>query len=287
MVTAIVHQQLFHKMLNRWHWLALTIVTAGCVLKALDSMELSSEDVVQENDANATIINEEEDASSTTPNNHHPAPTLFNYGLIAIHIFISTIAGVFNEKLLKDKPSICINLQNICLYLDGIIFLSLGMLLGISNEHKSIVEALSPSSLEELFSQPSILIMAVIMSVAGLVTSRFLKIFDSIRKSVAVALVVVSLPLLSQIFFHTPITAKMIISILMVVLGMHIYTSQPPPSRVDGDRIEENEEDESELFLQSIAIPGEHNIEDHGSNRRRNSFEMQKVRPSTTPTAVA
>ena len=302
-VTAIVHQQLFRKMLNTFHWLALVIITAGCILKALDSMELSNaSEIALENintQSNTTTADSGEDIATTI--HHHPTPTIFNYSLIGIHILITTVAGVFNEKLLKDKPAICINLQNLCLYSNGIILLSLGMIIeGMSNDdNKSISETfISYTSLVTLFSQPSVASMAIIMSIGGIVTSRFLKIFDSIRKSVATALVVVSLPLLSRLIFHTPITVKMIISILMVVLGMNIYTSQPSPVRIDEQTIktknsnaepeEQGENDESELFLPSIALPGrQHTIHDHVRNGNRSLIqEMSKMRPSNNLTVV-
>ena len=295
-VTAIVHQQLFKKMLNKSHWLALIIITAGCVLKALDSMELSNVSSISlEEDINTqanSTTDSDEDIDTTTPIHHHPTPTIFNYSLIGIHILITTVAGVFNEKLLKDRQSICINLQNLCLYFDGILFLSLGMLIeGISDDVESTISEtfISYTSLVTLFSQPSVASMAVIMSIGGIITSRFLKIFDSIRKSVATALVVVSLPLLSRLIFHTSITVKMIISILMVVLGMNIYTSQPPPARIDGEQTiktknsnaeGDTENDESELFLPSIALPGrQHTIHDHDRNGN-GVQEMSKIRPN-------
>lgn len=300
-------------MLNKYHWAALSIITIGCILKALDSMELSSAH-------NLSILAHGTNITSTTNNTNleaakvdaeaikaHPAPTLFNYGLIGIHILISTIAGVFNEKLLKDKPSVCINLQNMCLYFNGILFLSLGMLIGLSDDDRPMSETLSPSSLKALFSDPAILSMAIVMSCAGIVTSRFLHIFDSIRKSVAVALVVVSLPLLSKLLFDTPITVKTIISILLVLLGMHIYTSQPPPARridviegggaqqaavkMDKNSDTENEdEDESELFLNGNALPGNrhnrHTIGDEQNGQTVFQQEMSTIRCPTSPNIV-
>ena len=314
-VTAIVHQCLFKKMLNRWHWVALIIITVGCIIKAVDSVESNDGDATTIinattasiiNATNASIISDDniddtgdiraENSTSTDNGNDDastgeivsmPQPTFFDFALIGVQIMITTGAGVFNEKLLKDKPSICINLQNLCLYINGVMFLTLSMLLGISEHNKPIKEVLSPSSLEDLFSQPSILFMAITMSVAGVVTSRFLKVFDSIKKSVAVALVVVSLPLSSRILFGTPITVKMIVSIVMVVAGMQLYTSQPAPRRVDhkddgdGDGFDNEEEemvtvnnvsdgkdeiDESGLFLPAISIPGDRNVANHPHN---------------------
>lgn len=298
-VTAIVHQCLFKKKLNRWHWVALIIITVGCIIKAVDSLESNDGDVTTT--ASISDDNFDDDGDIRADNNTStdngndastgeivgmPQPTFFDFALIGVQIMITTIAGVFNEKLLKDKPSICINLQNLCLYINGMMFLTLGMLLGISEHNKPIKEVLSPSSLHSLFSQPSILFMAITMSVAGVVTSRFLKVFDSIRKSVAVALVVVSLPLSSRVLFGTPITVKMIVSIVMVVAGMQLYTSQPAPRRVDhkddgfdddddeeGETLNEDdvsdgkdEIDEAGLFLPAISIPGDCDVANHQHN---------------------
>lgn len=266
-VTAVVHQLFFHRRLNKYHWTALALITLGCIIKALDSMELSSGSNSTGHDNGNGNNNEKDDIDAHTQQQQMPHPTALNYILIAVNIALSTVAGVYNEKLLKDKPHLSINLQNMCLYLDGIIFLTLGMLFGLS-ETGSIVDALSPSSLKTLFSQPTVLSMAVIMSVAGIVTSRFLKVFDSIRKSVAVALVVVSLPFLSRLCFGTPITAKMLVACALVIGGMYLYVSQPPPKVLDamnGDEGEttgsagtievEEEGDEAELFLPAIPMP--------------------------------
>mmetsp|Transcript_25322 Transcript_25322/g.45645 ORF Transcript_25322/g.45645 Transcript_25322/m.45645 type:complete len:435 (+) Transcript_25322:31-1335(+) len=272
--TAVVHQMLFKRKLSRLHWVALGVITLGCIIKAVDSMELSTA-VPMAGDGDGG----DDNSGDLKEPPKLPHPTAFNYFLILVHILISTVAGVYNEKLLKDKPMISINLQNICLYLDGMTFLMIGIAGGLS-EHSSISEALSPSSLRALFAEPSILAMACTMSIAGIVTSRFLKVFDSIRKSVAVALVVVSLPFLSRLFFGTGISVRMVASILLVVLGMGIYTSQPPPKTMDitRDEVCQKEEDEAELFLPAISLPsgvvvGDEEIED-GSRSTAEEIEL-------------
>lgn len=96
-VTAIVHQVLFRRMLNKYHWAALAIVTAGCVFKAVDSIESSQSD--------------EEEQDEENMHNMPRKPSFMNYLLIGVYIAATTIAGVFNEKLLKDKPAVSINFQ--------------------------------------------------------------------------------------------------------------------------------------------------------------------------------
>lgn len=242
-ITAVVHQMLFKRILKKLHWVALGIITLGCVIKAMDSMELSNA-VPITTSTTAGGDDDESDDNNDNKNNNIPHPTAFNYFLILVHILTSTVAGVYNEKLLKDKPTISINLQNICLYLDGITFLTIGIIAQqwgslTSSESESKQQQqpsssissspLSLSSLQSLFAEPSVLAVAITMAIAGIVTSRFLKAYDSIRKSVATALTVVSLPFLGRLFFGTLITAKMVVSISLVVLGMYVYTAQPPP----------------------------------------------------------
>jgi drug/metabolite transporter (DMT)-like permease len=210
-VTAMVHQVLFHRRLNFWHWVAVAIITMGCTLKTIDSLEGA--------------------AAVTHSQPQNSSPTLINYMILLLQILASTVAGVYNEKLLKDKPAIPINLQNMCLYLDGILLLTLGFIAGLSKQ--SIRDALMPSHVAVL--QPAILAMACTMSVAGLVTSRFLKLFDSVRKSMATALVVVALPLMSWLLFGTRVTFQMVLSIASVVGGMYIYSRQPSPGTVPNE----------------------------------------------------
>ena len=104
-VTAVVHQFLFKRRLNRLQWVALGVITVGCIIKAVDSMELSTAvsttgDGLHDNSGDdgqdRRVLLEEQPKM--------PHPTAFNYVLILVYILISTVAGVFNEKLLKDKP---------------------------------------------------------------------------------------------------------------------------------------------------------------------------------------
>eukprot|EP00566_Odontella_aurita_P012789 CAMPEP_0113546358 /NCGR_PEP_ID=MMETSP0015_2-20120614/11760_1 /TAXON_ID=2838 /ORGANISM="Odontella" /LENGTH=459 /DNA_ID=CAMNT_0000446801 /DNA_START=200 /DNA_END=1580 /DNA_ORIENTATION=+ /assembly_acc=CAM_ASM_000160 len=221
-LVGFVHQFFFRRRLTNLHWVALVIITFGCVVKTLDSLE----DDVKGNGETGTAGDDIMVSSS------QPKPTLVNYLLLFITIISGTVAGVYNEKLLKSRASVPLNLQNICLYFDGILFLTAGMLAGLSDK-SSITDALSPSSFRELFTEPAVVAMAIVMSTAGLVTSRFLRTFDSVRKSIAVSLVVVSLPFLSWVFFGTALTVKMILSVLAVLGGMFLYSMQPPPGSQD------------------------------------------------------
>jgi drug/metabolite transporter (DMT)-like permease len=232
-LTALVHQMLFQRRLNRWHWVALRMITIGCIIKMLDSLDGQRK---------------EGDGSSAASTN----PTWINYMILVLQVLASKVAGVYNEKLLKDKPSIPVNLQNICLYLDRILLLTVGLLSGYLEE-----AALAPSHVQMLFREPVIVAMACVMATAGIVTSRFLKAFDSVYKSIAAELVVVALPFLSWLSFGMSVTVNMVASIGCVVLGMYVYSSQPAPG-TQGEKhyapsYNGEEDGDTELFLPVLS----------------------------------
>ena len=201
-LTAVVHQVLLKRRLRLGHWRALAIITMGCILKMVDGSTPSSR---------------------YTDNNTAAAPTLINYAILLGQLLASTVAGVYNEKLLKDKARIPINLQNICLYLDGILLLSLCSFF----TPKSPDNNAANDSLSAMTAQPVLMAMAACMATAGIVTSRFLLLLDSVRKSMAAALVVVLLPFLQHFLFETKITLVLLLAMAHVVLGMYLYSVEP------------------------------------------------------------
>jgi len=74
---------------------------------------------------------------------------------------------------------------------------------------------------------PTILALVAIMSSVGLVTGYFLKVLDSVLKSVASALEVVLTTLLSFVLFGTPLDFAAVVSAALVGAGVALY-SRPP-----------------------------------------------------------
>lgn len=202
-ITALVHQYLFQKQLNRNQWISLCITTFGCAVKTIG------------------------DTTGATP---AATTSWFVYFLVLIQILASTFAGVYNELLLKKQLSIPLNVQNIFMYINSIVVLTVALSLGLTGQHLS--EALQWSNLRVLF-YPEILAMIVIMSCVGIVTSLFLKLLDSVRKAIASALELVLLPILTLFFFGIPITVHLFVAVICVSSGVYLYSvpieKQPPP----------------------------------------------------------
>lgn len=247
-LTAVVSRALFGRKLNGWHWASLGLISGGCALKTLDSLDGGTRRLVGAEDGGHQDDGVADQIIYTDPN-------LANYLILLLQILASTTAGVYNEKLLKTRDFIPVNLQNIYLYVDGILLLVIGFATGVtrSDEQESLADAISPSKLRDLFVRyPMVLVMACLMSVAGIVTGRFLKIFDSVLKSIALSLVVATMPFMSMLCFGTAVTTKMVVAIVCVVVGMHVYSSQPAPSEDSGEKdlaLEHEGGNEVESFL--------------------------------------
>jgi len=200
-VTGLIHQQVFQKVMNRNQWVSIAITTLGCVVKTIgDTAALGADKPIN----------------------------FLAYGLLLVQIFGSTFAGVYNEALLKKQKKVSLNLQNIIMYLDSIFCVTICLMLGLSGQ--SFTEAINPTNVKVLFT-PYVLPMVVIMSCIGVVTSMFLKYLDSVRKAIASALELVVLPILSSMLFSIPINGYLVFSVALVSFGVYLY-SVPVPKEV-------------------------------------------------------
>ncbi|CAG9859296.1 unnamed protein product [Phyllotreta striolata] len=209
-VTGILFQVIFRKVLSIKQWISLIILTLGCMLKQIN--------FTQEHNSSQAINK----ASSVS------------FGLDAIFIFIqiicSCLAGVYNEYLLKKQgASINIFVQNVFMYLDSIIC---NLLLLILNGN--LFYSFAYDNIAKLFHYKVILVM-INNAAIGIVTSFFLKTLNSILKTFASALELVFTALLSYLLFSIPIYLNTVLSILTVMCATFLYSQNPvqnPPKPV-------------------------------------------------------
>ena len=192
-LTAFLHQICFTQYLTKTQWIALFITTCGCGFKTAGD-QLSQSETTQ-----------------------HILPTLGHYGLLMIQLGCSTIAGVYNELLLKKKSEISLHLQNVFLYSNAIAMISFSRMVSSST-------STGWQDYLIVLTTPSVLILVLLMSSVGIVTSLFLKHLDSVRKAMASALELVFLPLLSWFFFQTPLTFHLLLAVMCVSLGVYLYS---------------------------------------------------------------
>ncbi|CAG2178550.1 unnamed protein product, partial [Oppiella nova] len=93
-VTGVIYQFLFNRILSKAQWFSLILLTMGCVVKQLGGFSHNSSD--------KSFVS-------------------LNLILILLQVFCSCFAGVYNEYLLKDVGSkVHLMVQNVFMYIDSI-----------------------------------------------------------------------------------------------------------------------------------------------------------------------
>jgi len=194
-LTGCIYQVLFGKRLGRNQWLAIVLITLGCVVK--ESPKLMSSGSLPPAVASAWL-------------------------LLATQMLCSVFAGVYNEKLLKgdggSQAKVGANLQNAYMYLNSILW---NVIVLVVNGR--LGEAVALDNLSVVCS-PTILALVAIMSSVGLVTGYFLKVLDSVLKSVASAVEVVLCTLLSALLFGAPLDLPSVGAAVLVGAGIALYS---------------------------------------------------------------
>lgn len=198
-ITGILFQVIFKKRLSLVQWVSLILLTCGCILKQIEFDWTFSLDVDVAKFLNVHIV------------------------FVLLQTFCSCFAGVYNEYLLKKENCTAdIYVQNIYMYLDSIAFNLVAMFIVDSNP----LAAFSTENISKLGDWRVLLIM-VNSALIGIITSFFLKKYNSILKVFAGALELVGSAVISYFLFGISILANTILSIIIVSLAMIMYTIYP------------------------------------------------------------
>nr|CAH7756363.1 unnamed protein product [Callosobruchus chinensis] len=200
-VTGILFQVIFKKVLSRTQWLSLILLTIGCMLKQVNFTEEKKED------------------------NHNKSMSM-EFGVNAILVFIqiicSCLAGVYNEYLLKTVGSdINIYVQNVFMYLD-----SIACNLLVLTFNGNLLSAFLYENIAKVF-HFKVLIIMINNAAIGIVTSFFLKTLNSILKTFASALELVLTAICSYLFFSIPIYLNTVLAITTVLSAIYLYSQNP------------------------------------------------------------
>lgn len=102
------------------------------------------------------------------------------------------------------------------------IFMNIGFMI----VNGTLASALTTQSLASVF-RPIVLSIAVNNGMAGITTSFFLKMFNSILKTFAGAIELLLTAVISRILFGVQIDIFMLISICLVSSAMYLYSTNP------------------------------------------------------------
>ncbi|XP_031630727.1 UDP-galactose transporter senju [Contarinia nasturtii] len=234
-ITGVLFQVIFHKILTRRQWFSLLLLTLGCMVKQLNfgdmfsntsntsvSMTMTKTDVINTNNAkNATFSNKN--------------TTGFDLSIDAVYIFIqlicSCLAGVYNEYLLKNVGArVNIYVQNVFMYVDSIVCNVVLLIL-----QGNSMDAINMANLKTVFTF-NVIIIILNNAAIGIVTSFFLRYLNSILKTFASALELLFTAILCYLLFNIPIHTNTTISIAVVSFAIYFYSLSPVINNITNNK---------------------------------------------------
>lgn len=202
-VTGVMYEVVFKRRLSRMQWLSLFLITIGCLVKNGSSITAS--------------------ALSSQP--------LLSAGIfwILVQILCSCFAGVYTEFLVKDTgANVHLMVQNVFMYVDSIVCNFVGILLfpGDASSAESFFNR-PLETFSRILSDPFVFMVMLNSALCGIMTSLFLKNFNSILKIFAYAVELVVTALICWPLFSIPIDSYTTAAILIVSLATYIYSQNP------------------------------------------------------------
>eukprot|EP00931_Biecheleriopsis_adriatica_P033810 TRINITY_DN19604_c1_g1_i1.p1 TRINITY_DN19604_c1_g1~~TRINITY_DN19604_c1_g1_i1.p1 ORF type:complete len:376 (+),score=71.61 TRINITY_DN19604_c1_g1_i1:26-1129(+) len=159
--------------------------------------------------------------------------------LAVLQCLLSSLGGIYNEKLLKQKDKNAIHWQNTLLYVWGIIFNVIAYAMNGAGDFSS----------DALFAGYNSWTWVVIVNNAltGLAISAILKFADNIARVFASAAAMLLTMLVAVVFFNEPITAKLVLALMVVSMSVMQYNMTPSQLGIEarspvGERKETNGE---------------------------------------------
>ena len=137
-------------------------------------------------------------------------------GLLSVlSSLLSALGGIYNEKLLKGRPSSSIHWQNIQMYVWGVAFNALGAYMkdGTSMAQLGLLHGFTPSAWA----------VVVCNALNGLAISAVLKYADNIARVYAHAIAMMVTMAVSTQLFHAPITPQLVLAVTLVATSTLQY----------------------------------------------------------------
>eukprot|EP00946_MAST-07B_sp_MAST-7B-sp1_P005419 g5419.t1 len=202
LTTAVIFSLVFKKSFSKQKWVALTVITAGCIFKEIGAKFLGG---------------------SMGGGESIPVPVYF---MLAFQIFASTSASVACEVLLKDFKHVSTNMQNIFMYVTSIIVNQLGMfvLAGAGGGARGADQGLGFSAFSSVLFHPLALFICLNGAAGGILTGFLLAHLTSVHKALAVTIEIVALSVLSSVMFNTELGVIGSLSVLVVAAGTFMYS---------------------------------------------------------------
>ncbi|KAL1496497.1 hypothetical protein AB1Y20_016451 [Prymnesium parvum] len=140
---------------------------------------------------------------------------MLGVGLSILSSFLSACGGIYNEKLLKGRPSASLHWQNVQMYIWGVLFNGIGAYLKDG-------EAMRQGGVLAGFSLSAWAVVAC-NALNGLAISAVLKYADNIARVYAHAIAMMLTMSLSVQLFGAPVTPQLVIAVVLVATSTLQY----------------------------------------------------------------
>jgi len=187
--TAILFRAIMGVYLSGIKWKMLILVTLGCSVSQLGSSNASLSD------------------------------SCTGYALKFLNVLITGLASVYNEKILKSSQVVSVHLQNLLLYLWGVLFAVCSLLTTTPSAFWSPKELLKGYT-------PITFLIVINYALVGLATSFVLKYLDNIAKALAAAASIFFVAIFSYIFFLEPLTTNLVLGMGIVVISCEVFYTE-------------------------------------------------------------
>lgn len=188
LTTAVLYTVLLNKRVSQLEWCSLLLLTIGCVVSQL------------QDDSNKVF--------QVSPN---------GISLSILMASLSSLAGVYTEKIMKADQSKNINVQNFYLYLFGIFFNSM-MYCGVTE-----TRSLNLNAFVEGFT-PLVWLMIFNHAFSGIAVAYVLRFNNNLTKVKATSFAVTLTTLMSVVFLNFELQIQFLLGFLVVTISLYIPT---------------------------------------------------------------
>jgi len=187
--TGICYQMFLHKNLNALQWSALLLLSLGCAVTQLAG---------------------DSDRVFATP--------MRGFSIAVIMAILSGAAGVYTELVMKRRPQRNINVQNLYLYLFGILFNALALLQETSGSLSRV----------GFFHGYNFMVCVMILNhaLSGIAVSMVMKYADNLVKVYSTSVAMMVTTVVSVVMFQYRVTAAFLLgsSVVCVAIFLHYFS---------------------------------------------------------------
>jgi len=214
LLVAVVWIYVMKKRLLPTHWLGLFLICIGCTFKEVGRAWLRAAPL--------------------------SGQLRTGYAELLLLCIFAALACVWNEKLLKHRSDVPLNLQNLALYTIGLAIL---LVVSIFPRHAIDLPAVAvmghggplfnTTEWRAILADPLVMLQAALMAFAGVSVAYVLKVLSSIMREVACGVIMSLLVPLMYFVFGYPVGAPEFFGVVAVLLGTAALSAYPLPNACD------------------------------------------------------